>query len=346
MEIIVSADASNYGIGARIAHKLPDGSVKPTSYASRSLTQTEFNYSQIEIEGLALIFAVTRFHRISVYTANRLQRWALTLLLYDFNIKYVSTDSFGYADVLSRLINTNVLSNEDYVIASIELEDTMEYIVKQSVEALPVTFKMIQSGTKSDAVLKQVKQFVQTAWPSSQSKIGNSQLQQFYQRRESLSIVADCLIYGNRLVIPAKFRDRALRLLHKGHPGVERMRSVARSYVYWPGIEEQISQCVRSCVECSRVAKTNSKTNLESWPSPKKPWQRIHADYAEPFNGNYYLIVVDAFSKWPEVVSTKRITTSATVAMFREIFARNGLPETLVTANGTQPSAATLASCI
>ncbi|XP_055543310.1 uncharacterized protein K02A2.6-like [Wyeomyia smithii] len=114
------------------------------------------------------------------------------------------------------------------------------------------------------------------------------------------------------------------------------MRSVAHSNVYWPGIDEQISQCVRSCVECSRVAKTNSKTNLESWPSPKKPWQRIHADYAGPVNGNYYLIVVDAFSKWPEVVSTKRITTSATVAMFREIFARNGFPETLVIDNGMQ----------
>ncbi|XP_062704594.1 uncharacterized protein K02A2.6-like [Aedes albopictus] len=180
LDIIVSADASNYGIGARIAHKLPDGSVKPIAHASRSLTPAESNYSQIEKEGLALIFAVTRFHRmifgrhfvletdhkpllaifgskkgIPVYTANRLQRWALTLLLYDFSIKYVSTESFGYADILSRLINTHVRPNEEYVIASIELEDTMEDIVKQSVAALPVTFKMIQAGTQSDTVLKQ-----------------------------------------------------------------------------------------------------------------------------------------------------------------------------------------------
>ncbi|XP_062542398.1 uncharacterized protein K02A2.6-like [Armigeres subalbatus] len=294
LEIIVSADASNYGIGARIAHKLPDGSVKPISYASRSLTPAESNYSQIEKEGLALIFAVTRFH---LYTANRLQRWALTLLLCDFNIKYVSTESFGYVDILSRLINTHVRPNEEYVIASIELEDTMEDIVKQSVEALPVMFKMIQAGTQSDAVLKQVKQFVQTEWPSNQSKISDPQLQQFYQRRGILAIVSDCPTYGERLVIPSKFRDRVLRVLHKGHPRIEIMRSIARNYVYWPGIDEQINHRVRTCVECSRAAKTNSKINMESWPTLEKPWQRIHADYAGPVDGNYYLIVVDALAR-------------------------------------------------
>ncbi|XP_055615101.1 uncharacterized protein K02A2.6-like [Toxorhynchites rutilus septentrionalis] len=152
--LIVSADASQHGIGARIAHQFPDGTVKAISYASRSLTPAESNYSQIEKEGLALIFAVTRFHRmifgrkftletdhkpllaifgsrkgIPVYTANRLQRWALTLLLYDFNIQYVKTESLGYADILSKLINTHVRPNEEYVIASIELEDCMQNII-------------------------------------------------------------------------------------------------------------------------------------------------------------------------------------------------------------------------
>ncbi|XP_055589909.1 uncharacterized protein K02A2.6-like [Uranotaenia lowii] len=168
LEIIVSADASQYGIGAQIAHKLPDGHVKAICHACRSLTPAESNYSQIEKEGLALVFAVTRFHRmifgrrftletdhkpllsifgskqgIPTYTANRLQRWALTLLLHDFSITYINTDSFGYADILSRLINKHTRPNEDYVIASIELEDSMNEIVKQSLEFLPITFKVV-----------------------------------------------------------------------------------------------------------------------------------------------------------------------------------------------------------
>ncbi|XP_053686250.1 uncharacterized protein K02A2.6-like [Sabethes cyaneus] len=369
MEIIVSADASQHGIGGRIAHKFPDGTIKAIAHVSRALTKAESNYSQIEKEALALIFAVTRFHRmvfgrhfvletdhkpllsvfgskkgIPVYTANRLQRWALTLLLYDFSIKYVNTESFGYADILSRLINTHIRPNEEYVIASVELEDSMLDIIKQSREVLPVTFKSVQANTDVDEILRQVKQHVQTGWPIRKNVIENSQIQQFFDRRDSLSVISGCIFYGERLVIPSKFRDNVLHSLHRGHPGIDRMRSVARNYVYWPGIDEDVANFVRSCTNCSRAAKTNIKTNLESWPIPTHPWQRVHADFAGPVDGQFFLIVVDSFSKWPEVVPSKRITTAATLAMFREIFARHGMPETLVTDNGTQFTSAEFAA--
>ncbi|XP_055605612.1 uncharacterized protein K02A2.6-like [Uranotaenia lowii] len=361
LEIVVSADASSIGIGARIAHQFPDGTTKAICHASRSLTSAETNYSQIEKEGLALIFAVTRFHRmlfgrhfiletdrkpllvifgskkgIPVYTANRLQRWALTLLLYDFTIKYISTDSFGYADILSRLINTHIRPEEEYVIASIEMEKSIDNVIHQTLEVIPLTFKTIQAATEADPLLKQVQNFVHQGWPNKKTELKDPHQQQFFLRRDGLSIVSGCLTYGERLVIPAKHHKRVLQLLHKGHPGVERMRSIARNNVYWPGIDDDITQLVRSCDECASVAKTNPKTNLASWPTPANPWQRVHMDYAGPIDGWYFLILVDAFSKWPEVVPTKRITTEATLAILRGIFARFGMPETLVSDNGRQ----------
>ncbi|XP_058816552.1 uncharacterized protein K02A2.6-like [Topomyia yanbarensis] len=76
--------------------------------------------------------------------------------------------------------------------------------------------------------------------------------------------------------------------------------------------------------------------NLESWPALEKSWQRLHLDYAGPIDGQYYLILVHSYSKWPEVVRTKDITITATLRIFRGIFTRHGQPETLVTDNGPQ----------
>ncbi|XP_041767705.1 uncharacterized protein K02A2.6-like [Anopheles merus] len=147
-EIVVSADASAVGLGATISHKYADGSIKVVQHASRALTQAETRYSQIDREGLAIIFAVTKFHKmlygrhfclqtdhrplvrifgskkgIPVYTANRLQRFALTLQLYDFSIEYVPTTKFGNADILSRLIREHAKPEPEYIIASAELEE-------------------------------------------------------------------------------------------------------------------------------------------------------------------------------------------------------------------------------
>ncbi|PIO71477.1 integrase core domain protein [Teladorsagia circumcincta] len=111
---------------------------------------------------------------------------------------------------------------------------------------------------------------------------------------------------------------------------------LARSYVYWPALDSVIERLVKNCTTCAEAAKNPVKAELNSWPKATSPWTRVHADFAGSLDGIYYLVVVDAYSKWPEILQMNSISTSATIKAMRRIFARFGNPQSLVTDNGTQ----------
>ncbi|XP_058116009.1 uncharacterized protein K02A2.6-like [Anopheles ziemanni] len=358
-EIVVSADASSVGLGATISHRFADGSMKVVQHASRALTKAEAGYSQIDREGLAIIFAVKKFHKmlygrhfrlqtdhrpllrifgsnkgIPVYTANRLQRFALQLQLYDFSIEYVKTDQFGNADVLSRLIREHAKPDPEYIIASAELEEDVSSVVINCINLFPLHFRDVAKATESDPVLRQVTKYIMEGWPRDKSY--GEDLARFFHRSEALSTFRGSILFGERVVIPRKLQRRCLEQLHEGHPGIQRMKAVARSYVYWPSIDRDIAEYVKTCHACAVASKSSPREKPVSWPATKKPWERIHIDYAGPVDGDYFLVMVDAHTKWPEVVRTCSTTTKATIAMMRGIFARFGYPETLVSDNGPQ----------
>ncbi|KAK6763649.1 hypothetical protein RB195_024100 [Necator americanus] len=105
-----------------------------------------------------------------------------------------------------------------------------------------------------------------------------------------------------------------------------------------------IEKLVRTCPRCASLAEGQIKSELHSWPKPHSPWTRVHADFAESMEGQYYLLIVDAYSKWPEIVQMSSISSTATIQAMKCIFAKFGNPETLVTDNGTQFTSSHFAS--
>ena len=237
----------------------------------------------------------------------------------------------GHADGLSRLIARSTSDTEDIVVSSVEAEVCQ--VFQDACRALPVTAQMVKEASTNDPLIKKVKQAMLKGW-----KAGNttSEFYQFYLRRDSLSIYDDCLMFSERLVIPASLQQRVLKQFHVGHPGRSRMKSIVRSYVYWPFIDKHVEDYVARCSRCASAAKNPPKSESLTWPPTKSPWSRIHLDFAGPLDSRYFLVLIDSHSKWPEICVMKNPTTTATISFLRDIFSRFGVPETLVTDNGTQ----------
>ena len=200
------------------------------------------------------------------------------------------------------------------------------------IESLPLTAQQIEQATRNDKILSKVLQYTKRGWPSQEEDV----MKPYCQRSEQITVEGDCLMWGYRVIIPSKHRSHILQELHRDHPGCSRMKSVARSFIWWPGLDKDIEELSKSCPSCQSIKNTPQPAPLHPWIWPTKPWQRIHIDFAGPFLDRHFLVVVDAHSKWPEVFEIQSTSTAKTIAVLRHLFAAYGLPEQVVSDNGPQ----------
>ena len=108
------------------------------------------------------------------------------------------------------------------------------------------------------------------------------------------------------------------------------MKSIARSYMWWPKLDSDIECMAKAFTSCKAVKNAPPSVPLQPWTWPSKPWQRVHLDFAGPFQGSMFLIGVDACSKWPEVRLMTSTPVSKTLDVLRDWFAAHGIPSQLV----------------
>ena len=112
------------------------------------------------------------------------------------------------------------------------------------------------------------------------------------------------------------------------------MKALSRSFVWWPGIDENIESYVRTCETCQINQNMPNSAPVHPWESVKSPWSRLHIDFAGPFMGKMFLVIFDSYSKWLDVYPMSDIKAPSTIANLRRCFAANGIPFTIVSDNG------------
>ena len=108
------------------------------------------------------------------------------------------------------------------------------------------------------------------------------------------------------------------------------MKSIARSWFWWPHKDADIERYVKICSSCAQHSKQPTQTPLQNWDGPIEPWKRVHIDFAGPSMNKMFLIVIDLHCKKSEVKIMNTIMASDTVIELKEIFATNGLPDQIV----------------
>ena len=206
---------------------------------------------------------------------------------------------------------------------------TVQVLLVESGEI--VRAETVRTETANDPILAQVLRFVRNGWPMEVSE----ELKPFYSRRTELTIEDEILLWNERVVIPMSLRLILLNDLHAEHFGMTKMKQMARRYLWWPNVDHDIECTVKSCVRCQEQAKNPAK-KTGTWTWSNGPWKRLHIDFAGPFMGKMFLVVVDAYSKYLDVVPMDHATSATTIKALRHIFSIFGLPEHIVTDNGSQ----------
>ncbi|CAC5370948.1 Uncharacterized protein K02A2.6 [Mytilus coruscus] len=355
VNVELAVDASPYGLGCVISHKYENGEERPIAYASRTLTSAERNYSQIEREALAIIFGVTRFHQylygrkftlitdnkplslllgpkigIPMLAASRIQRWAIQLSGYQYDVKCKSSSENANADGLSRLPLKETLCESPFNIFWEEVE--IRNI--QALNELPVSANNIKRETEKDSTLVKVKHATLYGWPK-YTDISN-ELKPYFRVKDELSMEEGCLLRGIRVIIPERYKADVLNELHVNHPGIVRMKGLARMHVWWPNLDTDIEITVRNCTACQNTQAAPPAATANPWIWPSKPWQRVHIDFCGPFLNEMFLIVVDAHSKWIDVIRMSSTTSEKTINALRCLFSSHGIPTEIVSDNGPQ----------
>lgn len=343
---LLLCDASPVGVSAVLMQRGEDGRELPVHYASMALTKTQQNYAQLHREGLAIIYGLKKFYqylygrRFTIVTdaqsikemfspekatpavaAARIQRWGVYLTQFIFDIIHRSSNKMCVPDALSRLpLECNDMDLED---VSLDINCIFN-------DDFPILFKDIVKAQEEDSELKLVKKYLLVGFPKSVS----TEMAKYKKLLSSLSLEENGVFFNDRIIIPKKWRNKVLDFCHKSHNGIVLMKKLARSLVYWPGLDKDIEDWIHGCEVCQELSTVSKKKVSTKWTPSTYAMERIHIDFFF-FEGQNCFLIMDTFTKYIEVILMKQSNAEKVIEVLKHFFDSMGWPGSIVSDNGS-----------
>ena len=121
--------------------------------------------------------------------------------------------------------------------------------------------------------------------------------------------------------------------LHRSHTGINKAISLARTCVYWPGMEADIMDYIKRCLTCIDSSNLPVET-LHPHEVPSGPWVKVGMDFFQDDFGKMHLIIADYFSTFPFVHPVRSSHHFKTIMYLQELFTTEGIPATVMSDNG------------
>lgn len=333
---VLITDASMKGLGGVLQQK--DGDKENVIlFLSRSLRGAELRYSVIEREALAVHWAVKKLKNLlwgvkfeirtdhkplcQVFNTKgidailaRISKWVVALQGYDFRVEYLPGARNSVADTLSRLVEQSDKTG---------FEDEIDEWVC-AIESGGIKEDRWREECAKDEEFLKLSALLKYGW----NKKVKGECEKYWLVKDQLAESGGLIFRGTRLVPPTTLREELLIMAHEGHFGMSKTKERLRLIYWWPGMDIQVEQVVKDCIPCC-MSEKSQKPRVQPMvirERPKKPWEEFAFDILGPVRANgesYAFVLVDLYSRWPEVKITNCIDTMHMIEFLKEVFGRD-----------------------
>lgn len=354
----LTVDASKLnGLGFVLQQQDQSGKWQLIQAGSRFLSSAEESYAMIELECLAAAWAMEKCYQfleglakftlatdhrplipiLNDYPLDKLHNTRLRrlrermLLRFCFTAVWIAGKKNQMADALSRApISRPTRADE---LAEGYIETPVKAALIQSIAGsdsrlIDPIIERVKKAAAEDPVMTELRETILNGFPNQKSNLPLI-LRPFWCVREQLAIdeTDGVIVVGSRIVIPKALTSSILKDLVSMHQGATKLRQRARLSVYWPHMDVDIANAAKLCESCTEVLPSHPPEPLIQHAPASRPFEQIHTDLAE-VQGRHFLILVDQFSGWPDVVPfpNKNTTSAAIVKAFRSFFIGVGVP--------------------